>query len=230
MVIPVNPLQPTEDEEVREDRSDKFYRAGHSEGDLIIRKAPVPAGAPFRAQEIAKACWWYAVANMTAEEVIKLLQLTPLELEGGFFRETYRSRWQVSAEYLPEGTRGSRSIGTAIYYMITPESFSTLHRLPGTEVFHFYMGDPVVMLQLHLDGTSRTVTLGTDLANGQEPQVVVRGNVWQGCRLASGEWALLGTTMSPGFDYADYTTGVRDELMAQYPEAAEMIREYAKSS
>ena len=90
---------------------------------------------------------------MTADEVRQLLQLTPLELEGGFFRETYRSRWQVSAEYLPEGTRGPRSIGTAIYYMITPESFSTLHRLPGTEVFHFYMGDPVVMLQLHPDGT-----------------------------------------------------------------------------
>jgi uncharacterized protein len=166
---------------------------------------------------------------MTADEVKKLLQLTPLELEGGYFRETYRSRWQVSAEYLPEGTRGARSIGTAIYYMITPESFSTLHRLPGTEVFHFYMGDPVVMLQLHPDRTSRTVTLGTDLANGQEPQVVVRGNVWQGCRLApGGRWALLGTTMSPGFDCADYSTGVPEELVAQYPDAAERIREYTR--
>jgi uncharacterized protein len=166
---------------------------------------------------------------MTADEVKELLHLTPLELEGGFFRETYRSRWQVSAEYLPEGTHGSRSIGTAIYYMITPESFSTLHRLPGTEVFHFYMGGPVVMLQLHPDGTSRTVTLGTDLADGQEPQVVVRGNVWQGCRLVSGgKWALLGTTMSPGFDYADYVTGVREELIAQYPDVAEMIRRYSR--
>ena len=166
---------------------------------------------------------------MTADEVKQLLQLTPLELEGGFFRETYRSRWQVSAEYLPEGTRGSRSIGTAIYYMITPESFSTLHRLPGTEVFHFYMGDPVVMLQLRPDGLSRTVTLGTDLAKGQEPQVVVQGNVWQGCRLAQGgQWVLLGTTMSPGFDYADYVTGVRDELIAQYPDVEDLIRQYTQ--
>jgi predicted cupin superfamily sugar epimerase len=166
---------------------------------------------------------------MTADEVKQLLQLTPLELEGGFFRETYRSRWQVAAEYLPEGTHGSRSIGTAIYYMITPESFSTLHRLPGTEIFHFYMGDPVVMLQLHPDGLSRTVTLGTDLGNGQESQVVVRGNIWQGCRLAEGgKWALMGTTMSPGFDYADYETGVREELISQYPDVAEMIREYTR--
>ncbi len=150
-------------------------------------------------------------------------------MEGGFFRETYRSRWHVTAEYLPEGIRGSRSIGTAIYYMITPETFSALHRLPGSEVFHFYTGDPAVMLQLHPDGTSRTVTLGSDLANGQEPQVVVRGNVWQGCKLApGGKWALMGTTMSPGFDYADYVIGVRDALIAQYPDAAEMIRQYTK--
>ena len=166
---------------------------------------------------------------MTADEVKGLLQLTPLELEGGFFRETYRSRWQVPVEYLPEGIGGKRSIGTAIYYMVTPESFSTLHRLPGTEVFHFYLGDPVVMLQLHSEGKSQTVTLGQDLAAGHEPQVVVRGGIWQGCRLVpGGNWALLGTTMSPGFDYADYETGARDELIAQYPNVAEMIRQYTK--
>lgn len=166
---------------------------------------------------------------MNAEEVKRLLQLTPLGMEGGFFRETYRSRWQISAEYLPEGIRGARSIGTAIYYMITPESFSTLHRLPGTEVFHFYLGDPVAMLQMHPNGKSHTVTLGHDLAAGHQPQMVVRGGVWQGCKLAAGgKWALMGTTMSPGFDYADYETGVRDELIAQYPDMAEAIGDYTR--
>jgi len=166
---------------------------------------------------------------MTAEEVKQLLRLTPLELEGGFFRETYRSRWMISSEYLPEGIRGQRSIGTAIYYLVTPESSSALHRLPGTEIFHFYLGDPVVMLQLHLDGKAQTVTLGHDIAAGQQPQVVVRGGVWQGCRLApGGQWALMGTTMSPGFDYADYETGVREELIAQYAEMEQAIREYTK--
>ncbi|HSY10686.1 MAG TPA: cupin domain-containing protein [Verrucomicrobiae bacterium] len=166
---------------------------------------------------------------MTADEVKQLLQLEPLAIEGGFFRETYRSRWNVSAEYLPDGFRGSRSIGTAIYYMITPETFSALHRLPGTEVFHFYAGDPAVMLQLLPDGTSRTVTLGSDFLNGQQPQVVVRGQVWQGCRLApQGKWALLGTTMSPGFDYADYENADREKLCEQYPSAVELIRQYTK--
>src|ERR1700740_1218960 len=116
----------------------------------------------------------YAGAIMTAYEVKELLQLVPLAIEGGFFRETYRSRWNVSAEYLPDGFRGSRSIGTAIYYMITPETFSPLHRLPGTEVFHFYLGDPVVMLQLCPDGSSRTITMGPESVNGQPPPVGVR--------------------------------------------------------
>ena len=166
---------------------------------------------------------------MTADEVKQLLQLEPLPVEGGFFRETYRSRWTVAEEYLPEGTRGPRSIGTAIYYMLTPETFSALHRLPGTEIFHFYLGDPVVMLQLLPDGSSQTITLGPDLAGGQRPQVVVGGHVWQGSRLApGGKFALLGTTMSPGFDYADFELGDRAQLVAQYPGAAEMIRQYTR--
>ena len=111
---------------------------------------------------------------MTADDVKQLLQLEPLRVEGGFFRETYRSRWTVSEEYLPEGMSGSRSVGTAIYFMLTPETFSALHRVPGTEIFHFYLGDPVVMLQLLRDGSSQTLTLGHDLAGGQRPQVVVR--------------------------------------------------------
>jgi uncharacterized protein len=166
---------------------------------------------------------------MTADEVKQLLQLKPLAIEGGFFRETYRSRRNVTAEYLPDGIRGARSIGTAIYYMITPETFSALHRLPGSEVFHFYLGDPAIMLQLLPDGSSQTITLGSDLAGGQQPQVVVRGGIWQGCKLApGGKFALMGTTMCPGFDYADYENGNREQLTAQYPGLAELIREYTR--
>ena len=166
---------------------------------------------------------------MTADDVKQLLQLQPLAIEGGFFRETYRSCWNVSAEYLPDGIRGPRSIGTAIYYMITPETFSALHRLPGSEIFHFYLGDPAIMLQLLSDGSSQTITLGSDLARGQQPQVVVRGGIWQGCKLApGGNFALMGTTMSPGFDYVDYENGNREQLTAQYPGAAALIRKFTR--
>ena len=85
------------------------------------------------------------------------------------------------------------------------------------------------MLQLLPDGSSRTITLGSDLAGEQQPQVVVRGGVWQGCKLApGGKFALMGTTMSPGFDYADYETGDREQLIAQYSGAAELIRDYTR--
>jgi uncharacterized protein len=166
---------------------------------------------------------------MTADEIITLLQLEPLPLEGGFFRETYRSRCELAQPSLRGQYEGSRPLATAIYYLITPESFSALHRVPGDEIFHFHCGDPVVMLQLSPEGRSRTITLGIDLLRGHQPQVVVDGGTWQGCRLAAeGRWALLGTTMAPGFDPRDYENGVRDSLIARYPGAASEIRQYTR--
>ncbi len=155
---------------------------------------------------------------MTADEVIELLKLQPHPVEGGFFRETYRCADSLDRN----GDR--RSISTAIYYLLTPKTVSALHRLPGDEVFHFYAGDPVRMLQLWPDGTTRTLVLGTDLKAGQVPQLVVPGGVWQGSVLIEGgAWALLGATMAPGFDYADYTAGDRAELTARYPGEVKMI-------
>ena len=97
-----------------------------------------------------------------------------------------------------------------------------MHRLPTEEVFHFYLGGPVRMLQLFPDGNGREVLIGADILAGQQPQVVVPPGVWQGSRLEPGvEFALLGATMAPGFDYADYEQGRRGELSAQYPEYAD---------
>ena len=145
---------------------------------------------------------------MTADEVKQLLQLQPLAIEGGFFRETYRSRWNRLGGIF---ARGRSWFALHRYGDLLHDhagNVSALHRLPGSEVFHFYLGDPAIMLQLLPDGSSQTVTLGSDLAGGQRPQVVVRGGIWQGCKLApGGKFALMGTTMSPGFDYADYENG-----------------------
>jgi hypothetical protein len=155
---------------------------------------------------------------MTADEVIEHLQLQPHPVEGGFFRETYRCADSLDRN----GDR--RSISTAIYYLLTPKTVSALHKLPGDEVFHFYAGDPVRMLQLWPDGSTRTLVLGTDLRASQVPQLVVPGGVWQGSVLVDGgAWALLGATMAPGFDYADYVSGDRAELTAKYPGEGKMI-------
>lgn len=160
---------------------------------------------------------------MTVEEVIAALQLQPHPVEGGFFRETYRSAEVLPQTVLPHNP-GSRSLATAIYYLLTPKTVSAMHLLPTDEVFHFYLGDPVEMLQLWPDGSTRVLTLGTDVLNGQVPQTAVPGRVWQGSVLApGGKFALLGATMAPGFDYADYVSGDRAELSARYPTVAEKI-------
>jgi uncharacterized protein len=161
---------------------------------------------------------------LTADDVIRLLTLQPHPIEGGFFRETYRSVGQIPASALSDHP-ADRAFGTAIYYLLTGRTVSEMHLLPGDEVFHFYLGDPVRMLQLHLDGTGRELTLGTDLASGHVPQLVVPGGVWQGSHVLDGlhGYALLGATMAPGFDYADYRTGPRAELSTKWPEFAKLI-------
>ncbi|HEX2987415.1 MAG TPA: cupin domain-containing protein, partial [Chloroflexota bacterium] len=147
---------------------------------------------------------------MDVQQIIAALNLQPHPKEGGYFVESFRSEGRLLAEVLPEGFSTPRALSTAIYYLLTPATYSEMHRLPGDEIFHFYMGDPVEMLQLWPDGTGKVVELGTDLESGQRPQVVVPGEVWQGSRLKQGgSYALLGTTMSPGFDYEDYESGQR---------------------
>jgi uncharacterized protein len=156
---------------------------------------------------------------MTAEEIKKLLRLEPHPVEGGFYRRTYTSHGQVQ---LP---RGLRPQGTAIYYLLESGTFSEMHVLESDETFHFYLGDPVEMLQLYPDGRSAVVVLGSDLAAGHQVQVVVPAGVWQGTRLtADGKMALLGCSVTPGFDFADYKNAPARDLVARWPEQEERIR------
>ncbi len=158
------------------------------------------------------------------EDLVWQLDLKPHPVEGGWFVETYRSDESFTSA---AGVR--RSLSTAIYYLLTPDSVSALHRLRGDEIFHFYLGDPVEMLQLRPDGGGRIITIGTDFGAGMRPQVVVPAGVWQGSRLApGGRFALLGTTMAPGFDPTDYERPDAERLLASYPDFTEMIRELAR--
>lgn len=146
---------------------------------------------------------------MTAEELIKLLDLVPLTMEGGYFRRSYCSR-----RVTPSG----KPSGTAIYFLLTPDTFSRLHKLPTDEVYHFYLGDPVKLTMLNPDGSGRTVTLGKELQEGMVVQQVVPADVWQGSHLSQGgAWALLGTTMAPGFQDSDFVAAEREELTEKYP-------------
>jgi predicted cupin superfamily sugar epimerase len=115
--------------------------------------------------------------------------------------------------------------------MLTPDTFSAMHRLKGDEVYHFSLGDSVEMLVLKRDGTGETIVIGPDVVSGMRLQHVVPGGAWQGSRLApGGKFALMGTTMSPGFDPADFEEGMRDELSAQYPDYAALIATLTRAS
>jgi predicted cupin superfamily sugar epimerase len=161
---------------------------------------------------------------MTANEIKALLNLEPHPIEGGFFRRTYTSPGTV------ELARGVRHHGTAIYYLLEPGTFSEMHALDSDEIFHFYLGDPVEMLQLYPDGGFAVFSLGRDLAAGQHVQLVVPAGVWQGTRLiADGKVALLGCTVTPGFDFADYRNASYAELAKKWPHEAERIRGLTRS-
>ena len=155
---------------------------------------------------------------MDAKEIIKLLKLKRHLKEGGYFAETYRSKEKIPGKCLPVRYSGARPCSTAIYYLITADSFSAMHRLRSDEIFHFYLGDPVEMLQLFSGGKGRVVEMGNNIRKGQRLQVMVTRGVWQGTRLKKGgRFALLGTTVAPGFDFKDYEHGNREKLIRRYP-------------
>jgi predicted cupin superfamily sugar epimerase len=160
---------------------------------------------------------------MTADEIKNLLKLEPHPVEGGWYRRTYTSAVSVALLH------GVRPYGTAIYYLLEAETFSEMHVLASDEIFHFYLGDPVEMLQLWPSGESKVVTLGPDLGAGQHVQLTVPAGVWQGTRLVgNGKVALLGCTVTPGFDFADYRNARADELIATWPLEAERIRKLTR--
>ncbi|MGW0824982.1 cupin domain-containing protein [Streptomyces sp. NPDC002845] len=159
---------------------------------------------------------------MTPEELVAHYGLEPIPREGGRFRQTWAG--PARADGRPEGT--------AIVALLTaePDDYSALHRLPTDEVWHFYLGDPLWMLLLAPDGSSRTVVLGPDILGGQHVQYTVPAGTWMGARVvAGGAFTFFGCTMAPGFMYEGYEHGEAGELLARYPERADLIRELCRS-
>jgi predicted cupin superfamily sugar epimerase len=151
---------------------------------------------------------------VTPEELITHYGLEPIPREGGLFRQTWAG---------PERPDG-RPEGTAIVALLTADDFSALHRLPTDEIWHFYLGDPLELLLLAPDGTSRTTVLGPDVLGGQQVQFTVPAGTWMGGRvLAGGAWTLFGCTMAPGFTFEGYEHGDAAALTARYPDRAAEI-------
>ena len=163
---------------------------------------------------------------MTEKELIDLLKLEPLKPEGGYYRQTFKS--DLSAPH----HGADRALSTCIYYLLSQDSYSAFHRVTGTEIFHFYLGDPAEIFQIAADGSLDQQELGSDLLSGQRPQVIVPALHWQALRLkkkARLGWSLLGTTVSPGFEFADFELGRRKDLVTRYPAHSVLIEELTRS-
>ncbi len=165
---------------------------------------------------------------ITVEQLKEVLHLQP-HPEGGYFTQIYRSDESIPEKALPERYAGARAYSTSIYYLLTPGTFSAMHRLQSDEIYHFYLGDPVEQLQLYPDGSGKKLTFGSLLSDGQHPQVIVPRGVWQGARLIEGgRFALMGCTVAPGFEFADFKLGERDALQVTYPEYESLIAELTR--
>ena len=163
---------------------------------------------------------------MDVAEIIRLFELKP-HPEGGFFKETYRSDEKFPAHALPSRYHSDRYLYTAIYYLLTEESFSVMHRIQTDELLHFYLGDPVYILQLHPDGHAETKIMGNNIASGHSPQCLIPRGIWQGARLVEGgRFALMGTTTTPGFDFEDFEIGESQKLKQLYPDQRHVIERF----
>ena len=146
--------------------------------------------------------------ELTAEEIVRELELEPLPGEGGMFRNT-----------LDDGS------STAIYFLVERDRPTMLHRLPGSETFHLYMGAPAKLVMLVPEGKVEQPALGTDLLAGERPQLTVPGGRWQALE-SLGDWTLVGTTMAPGYCEEDFELADREALLLGWPDAEQLIRRY----
>lgn len=159
------------------------------------------------------------------DAIIRKLGLEP-HPERGYYRQTYRA----SSEVQSQRPGGSRAASTAIYFLVTANEPATfLHRLVSDEIFHLYDGGPLEILRLFADGRWDVAVLGMNLDDGERPQIVIPAGTWFGTELRAGaSHCLVGCTVAPGFDFADFELARGAELEARYPAASERIRRMSR--
>ena len=166
-------------------------------------------------------------ANSEWKKIVEILNLEPLEGEGGYFRRTFDSQETMIVD---EQKNSRRSIQSAILFLVTSDNFSALHRLKSnSEVFHFCAGSKCKMLQITPSGEARIMLFGSDVFSGFVPQVSVPKMHWQGLKVIEQDgWALMGTTVSPAFEYTDFELGNRTDLLSDFPQLKELIVEFTR--
>jgi predicted cupin superfamily sugar epimerase len=159
----------------------------------------------------------------TLATLIETLQLQP-HPEGGYYKETYRSKDIITKDALPEIFNGNRNHSTGIYYLLESKDFSAFHRINQDEMWHFYKGDALILTMISDKGELTTIKIGNDIANDEIPQAVVPKGYWFAAKVEQPEsYALLGCTVAPGFDFQDFELAERAKLIAEFPHHKDII-------
>ena len=182
------------------------------------------------------------ISKPTAAYWIKQLRLRP-HPEGGYYRETYRSPKIIAKSDLPSRYDGNRSFATAIYFLLRGDQFSAFHRLKSDEIWHFHDGTQVFIFVIGKDGRLTTAKLGLNAKEGEQPQFVIRAGSWFAATLvkqnlppeadpplAEKSYALVGCTVTPGFDFGDFEMGNRLKLCRKFPKHRALINKLTKAT
>jgi hypothetical protein len=165
---------------------------------------------------------------MKAQDYIQQLQLLP-HPEGGYYRETYRSDTVLLESATDLGFNGDRQLCTAIYFLIEKDNFSALHRIKSDEIWHFYGGDALEVIEIDEAGQLICTAVGPNITAGQVPQYLVKAGRWFGSRvLKGGSFSFVGCTVAPGFDFRDFEMASRESLLTKFPEYREVISELTR--
>jgi len=145
--------------------------------------------------------------------------------EGGWFAESFRSSVSISKDALPRDFSGDRSMATAIHFLLSGKSVSHFHRIQSDEMWHFYTGSPLTVHVIDHMGVLFHIKLGSNPDAGEQFQGLVKAGCWFGASLEDVEgYALVGCTVSPGFDFADFEMASRSDLLASFPEYEDTIK------
>jgi len=166
--------------------------------------------------------------NTALEDIIRTLKLKP-HPEGGYFRETYRSEGEIGPESLDAAYSGKRNYSTCIYYLLTSEAFSSFHRILQDETWHFYDGSSLCLRMISPGGSYTEVLIGREFTNGQIPQFTIPGGTWFAANIINtNDFSLVGCTVAPGFDFADFELGKRGELLRLFPQHGNIIMQFTR--
>ncbi|HOZ30665.1 MAG TPA: cupin domain-containing protein [Bacteroidales bacterium] len=162
------------------------------------------------------------------KNIAKKLELLP-HPEGGFYRETYRSEIVMPQEILGEEFSSNRNVSTCIYFMLTSDSFSAFHRIKQDEIWHFYRGSAINLYLISPVGEFSVLKIGNDILNDEVPQFVVPAEYWFAAEVVEKDsYSLVGCTVAPGFDFADFELAEKDKLRKLFPNQEDIIKKLCR--